>query len=259
MSEKQEMIKRLMCDAKTPEEAKRHVVLCNRIMANEGILCSLGHVSCRNPDNPETFFISCSRSPEFVTVDDIMEVAALDGAIVQSKEGQKPYSERVLHGAIYSVRKDVNAVYHGHPLPVVPFTTCKDKPLLPVMMYGSIFYDGYGYFDDADVSNGMLVRTMEEGVRVARALGNKYACLLRGHGLVVVAENIPQLMIDSIWLINNAKVQIDCEAIGGTPKLCTWEEGYALREALHGENALTRIWDYHLGRAKKTFPDIVNL
>lgn len=250
--------KRLMCDAKTPDEAKKYLVLCNRIMANEGILDGLGHVSIRNPNNPETFFQSCSQAPEFVSMDDIMEIA-LDGTVIRDIEGKKPYGERFLHGAVLNVRRDISVVYHGHPLSVIPFSVCRDIPMLPVMNYGSIFYSGFGYFDSDDASTGMLINSLREGEKVSEAIGDKYACLLRGHGVVTVAENIPQLVIDTIWLIHNAKVQLDCLAIGGNPKCCTKEEGYALRQFIHGENALSRCWNYYWGRVKKAMPDIKDL
>ena len=131
--------------------------------------------------------------------------------------------------------------------------------MLPVMNYGSIFYSGFGFYDDADASCGMLISTPQEGEKVARAIGDKYACLLRGHGVITVAENIPQLVIDSIWLVNNAKVQIDCLAIGGTPKCCTREEGYMLRQIIHGDTPLSRCWNYYVGRVKKNMPDMADL
>ena len=249
---------RLNCDAKDVQQAKEQLVLANRILANEGILDGLGHVSIRNPENPDTFLQSRSLSPEFVTMDDVMEIS-FDGVVVTGIEGKSPYGERVLHGAILEIRSDINCVFHGHPLPIIPFTVCKDMPLKPVMNYGAIFFNGYGYYDDSDVSSGMIIITPEEADRVARALGDKYACLLRGHGLVTTAENIPQLVLDTILLTKNAEVQLQIEATNKEPKLTTSEEGRAYRRIMHGENALLRCWDYYVNRAKKAMNDINEL
>ncbi|MDR0489712.1 MAG: class II aldolase/adducin family protein, partial [Oscillospiraceae bacterium] len=64
--------KYLQEDANTIQDAKRMLVLANRILANEGVFDAFGHISIRNPENPETFLITRSLSPELVTMDDIL-------------------------------------------------------------------------------------------------------------------------------------------------------------------------------------------
>ena len=49
------------------------LVIANRILAHENVVDAYGHVSVRHPDNPQRFLLSRSRSPELVTLDDIME------------------------------------------------------------------------------------------------------------------------------------------------------------------------------------------
>ena len=248
---------RLDCGAKTTDEAKRQLVLASRIFANEGIMDGLGHVSIRNPENPNTFFQPRSISPEFVCLDDIMEID-LNGDVIQGIEGKSPLGERILHGRILAHRPDVNCVYHGHPLPIIPFTVCKNMPLEPVYIYGAIFHNGFAYYNDFDVSSGTLVVTPEEGERFARALGDKWACLMRGHGLATCADNIPMLVLDTVQLVKNAVIQLNCVQIGGKPKLCTEEEGRAHRQIAHGNNVLVRMWNYYVERAKKAMPDVAD-
>src|SRR5262245_2464058 len=50
------------------------LVTASRILANEGILDSFGHVSARSSRNPEHFFIPRAMPPALVTRDDIVEV-----------------------------------------------------------------------------------------------------------------------------------------------------------------------------------------
>ena len=69
---------------KTAREAAGQLVWPNRILANEGIFDYLGHVSVRNPENPETFLISRGIAPATVTEADICEIDR-EGTIV--KEG----------------------------------------------------------------------------------------------------------------------------------------------------------------------------
>jgi ribulose-5-phosphate 4-epimerase/fuculose-1-phosphate aldolase len=97
----------------TVSEAKSQLVLANRVLANENIFDHLGHVSVRSPENERIFLISRSRSPEQVTLDDMLEVDLTGKVLTQTTE--RPYSERVIHAAIYTARPDVNCIIHAHP------------------------------------------------------------------------------------------------------------------------------------------------
>ena len=76
----------------------RDLVISNHILAREGVTDSLGHVSVRHPDRPDRFFLSCSRSPELVTFDDIMEYDLECNPVDQ--RGRPMYFERPIHGAM---------------------------------------------------------------------------------------------------------------------------------------------------------------
>ena len=41
----------------------RELVIANRILAREGVVDAFGHISVRNPNNRESYFISVSRAP----------------------------------------------------------------------------------------------------------------------------------------------------------------------------------------------------
>ena len=96
------------------------LVLANRILANEKVLDGFGHVSIRDPRNPGRYLMSRSIAPATVTADDIMEYD-LDSKPVDAK-GRGSYKERFIHGEIYKVRPDVNAVIHSHSPTIVPFS-----------------------------------------------------------------------------------------------------------------------------------------
>src|SRR5262249_26959955 len=71
-----------------PEETRRtmskldfileELVTANRVLANEGIVDSFGHVSARHPDRPDHYLMSRARAPERIEKDDIVEYT-LDG------------------------------------------------------------------------------------------------------------------------------------------------------------------------------------
>jgi ribulose-5-phosphate 4-epimerase/fuculose-1-phosphate aldolase len=74
------------------------LVTANRILANEGIVDSFGHVSARHPDNPKHYLLSRARAPERIEHADIIEYT-LEGEAID-KNVPAPYVERFIHGAI---------------------------------------------------------------------------------------------------------------------------------------------------------------
>src|SRR5579872_208236 len=95
------------------------LVTANRVLANEGIVDSFGHVSARHPERSDHYLLSRARAPERIEKDDIVEYT-LDGTPMDER-GRAPYLERFIHGAIYEQRPDVQSVVHNHSPSVIPF------------------------------------------------------------------------------------------------------------------------------------------
>ena len=244
-------------NSKTALEAKVQLVLGSRILANEGVLDGFGHISIRNPENPKTFLQSRSISADIVTVDDIIELD-FEGNIVSAPEGARAYWENVLHARIFVARPDVNSVFHGHPAEIIPFSCAPQMKLLPVKNSGGVFYNGYGFYSSPEGSD-MTVCTTEEADNVARALGDKWAVLMRNHGVTAAAGNVAEMCIDMIAMVQNAAVYLECLKAGITPVYCTEEEGKTYRASHHKESPLTRSWEYYVRRAKRVMDDIADL
>lgn len=237
------------------KQAIEQCVLANRILTNENVLDAFGHVALRNPENSDTFFLSRALAPGLVTAADILEID-LEGNVV-TKTDARPYGERIIHAAILKARPDVNAVFHGHPHSVIPFSST-GVPIRPVAHFAGIFFEGIPLYDDYDVSAGMLIASPEEGERVARTLGGARAVLLRDHGCCVVAENMPALVMSSIYLRDNAALQFQALQLG-QPKYLSYEEGRQANRVALSALSLERAWGYWVGRAKRAMPDIENL
>ena len=238
---------------KTASEAIEQVVLANRILAHEGIFDYLGHVSVRNPENGKIFFIARSLAPEQVTKDDILEVN-LEGEVL-TQTTDRPYSERIIHGAIYEVRPDVNAVIHAHPQELV-IISVTDIPVRIIQHPAAVFYEGVPVYDDYDLkspnSSGMLIRTREEAARVARTLGNSMGMLLRGHGCNVVGKSIPHAVRYAIALRDNVVMQLAAQQFGQVKSL-SYEEAKVAGAALSDPK---RGWDCWVARVRGAMPDL---
>jgi ribulose-5-phosphate 4-epimerase/fuculose-1-phosphate aldolase len=165
------------------------LVVANRILADQGVLDGLGHVSIRHPTNPSRYLMSRSLAPALVTPDDIMEYD-LDSNPVDAK-GRSSFIERFIHGEIYKLRPDVTAVIHSHSPSVIPFGISQ-VPMRATYVMASFLAAGVPVFDirKAGSAGDLLVRNAQFGKALAETLGDKNVVLMRGHGEAVVAASL---------------------------------------------------------------------
>ena len=199
------------------------LVVANRILANEGILDGLGHVSVRHPQRPDRFLLSRDLAPGLVAAGDLMEYD-LEGTPVDA-QGRQMYQERFIHAAIYKARPDVKSVVHAHTPSVLPFAA-SSVALRPMYHMSSFLAGGVPMFEIRRVegAKGMLVNDVRTGTALARTLGDKAVALMRGHGAVIVGPSIPEAVSRSIFLDVNARVQAQAIALGGTLKYLAPED-----------------------------------
>jgi ribulose-5-phosphate 4-epimerase/fuculose-1-phosphate aldolase len=176
------------------------LVVAYRTLAEHGILDAYGHVSMRSPSRPDRFLLSRALAPELVTMDDIMEFD-LDSTPIDQR-GRELYSERFIHGELYRSRPDVNAVVHNHSPTIVPFSITPDVKIKPLTAVTSFIGLGVPTFEIRDFQMGadMRIITNELGRNLAGVVADKPAALMRGHGAVVVAKDIPTVVAWSIYL-----------------------------------------------------------
>jgi ribulose-5-phosphate 4-epimerase/fuculose-1-phosphate aldolase len=232
---------------KSVDSVLRDLVMANRILAREGIIDDFGHVSVRHPEDPGRYFLSRSRSPEIVTMDDIVEFT-LDGEPVRP-EKRNLYKERALHGTIYMARPDVQAVAHHHARSILPFTIT-DLRLRPVFHMASVIgaevpkWDSQAEFGDTN----MLVDDLPKGHSLARALGSGTTAILRGHGSVCAAHSLAAVCFTSIYLAENAKVLLETLP-HGEPTYLTPGEVEQTAQMLLSDLPMERAWAYYTARA----------
>ena len=190
------------------------LVCAYRILAEHGVIDGYGHVSVRSDRDPGRYFLARSLAPELVTEADIMEYDLESTAVDQ--RGRDMYRERFIHGEIYKARPGVLAVVHNHSPSVIPFGVTTAR-LQPIFHMAAFVGEGVPTFEIRDAERGtdLLVKTPYLGQALARSLGEHPAALMRGHGAVVVGENLPRAVGRSIYLEICARLQMQAMAIAG--------------------------------------------
>ena len=231
------------------DDARRDLVYANRILAHEGVVDAYGHVSVRHPDNPERFLLSCSRSPELVEEEDIMELD-LDGEPVDGS-GKQPYLERFIHAAVMAERPEINSVIHSHAEEVIPFGVTK-TPLRPVFHVGSRMGHEASWWDIKDKfgETNLLVTNMDHGRDMAKALGLNKVVLMRGHGFTAATEALYTTVFAAVYTQVNARVLTSALGLGGEVMYLSKDEiDNMAGSGKMGSVGQIRAWEYFCRRA----------
>jgi len=189
------------------KEQLEDLVAAYRILAEQGVIDAYGHVSIRSPKDPGRYYLARSLAPEMVTLEDLMEYD-LESVPVDPR-GRESVRERFIHGEVYKARPDVMAVVHNHSPSVIPFSVT-NVPMKPIYHMAAFIGEGVPNFEIRDVEQGtdLLVKTPALGAALAKTLGKSPASLMRGHGAVVVGENIARAVGRSVYLEQSARLQM---------------------------------------------------
>ena len=224
------------------------LVVANRILAHEGVVDGFGHVSLRHPERPDKFYMSRSRSPELVTLDDIMEFDLDCNPIDQ--RGRVMYGERAIHGAIFQARPDVGSVVHHHAHEIIPYSVSKSPMRQIIHTAGGMGHrvPVWDIRDDFGDSTDMLVRNLLQGRSLAKTLGDEAAVLMRGHGCSVAGKTVRDAVRIAIYLMVNARLQTEAMRLGNVTFL-TEGEIVATAEMSASPLAADRLWEYWARRS----------
>jgi HCOMODA/2-hydroxy-3-carboxy-muconic semialdehyde decarboxylase len=216
------------------------LVAANRILAAQGVLDVMGHVSVRHPGRADRFLLARSMAPALVGAADIMEYAFNGDAVAPA--GRSSYQERFIHAEIYRVRADVNAIVHCHTPSLIPFAD-SDVPLRAMYHMAAFVADGVPVFDIRKAAGitDLLVKDAPLGRALAAALGGKAAALMRGHGAVIVARSIPDVVGRSVYLDLDARAQMQAIALGG--RLTYVDPAEARLRMADPAGEYTRAWE----------------
>jgi ribulose-5-phosphate 4-epimerase/fuculose-1-phosphate aldolase len=221
------------------------LVAANRILAMENVLDGYGHVSVRSDRKPGHFYMSRSVAPQLVTAADIMEHGPDSEPVGDER---KPYLERFLHGEIYRQRPDVMAIVHSHSDAVIPFGVTKSA-MKPIYHMASFLYTGVPVFEirKTRVENDLLIRDTELGRDLAKSLGKCNCVLMRGHGMTVVGDSLPEVVFRAVYTQVNARLQTAAGHLQGPIEFLSEEEGR--RATATNRGTVERPWELWKAKA----------
>jgi len=203
---------------------KRDFVAALRIIHRQGLSDAFAHLSVRVA--PQKMLFMPRKSPALVRARELFIV---------DFETRVPQS--TVHQAIYQARPDAQAVMHFHS-PQVILLTVVGETVRPMHNYSAIFFDGVPVFDQPGQTE-----TPEKAAQIAAALGSRKAILLRGHGAVVAARNIPEVCMLSLYLEESARLQAEAMRLG-TPKFLSREEAERISRATFKPASTERAWHH---------------
>lgn len=217
---------------RAPDEAvadlRTLVAEAGQVLYRLGLADYLGHCSARVPGtdqvvikpkhSPTVRGMHCLTGADMIVVD-------LDGRLVVGED--PPPAEVFIHTEIYRARPDVSAVVHTHQ-PSATLLGVIGAPALPILHIPSVFVRRPVPIWPCP----LLVTSPRAGADLAAALGDERYCHLQGHGIVSVAETVPEATVAAAMLEQLAEANLRLLQTGREPRVISPDEIDALtREA----------------------------
>jgi len=166
-----------------------------------------GHITVRDPELSDHFWVNpYGMYFGHIRVSDLLLVNPL-GEVVK---GNKPINESAyaIHSQIHAARPDVVAAAHAHSLYGKSWSSL-GRLLDPLTQDSCAFYEDHSLFDDF---TGVVLE-LEEGKRIAEALGERKAVILLNHGLLTVGLTVDEAAWWFITMERSCQAQLLAEAV----------------------------------------------
>jgi ribulose-5-phosphate 4-epimerase/fuculose-1-phosphate aldolase len=197
----------------TVDEERRHrkqrlaaaFRLFGRFGFDEGVA---GHITARDPEHLDHFWVNPFamsfrhiRASDLILVNDKGEVV----------EGEYPVNAAAfaIHSQVHQARPDVIAAAHAHSIYGKSWATL-GRRLDPITQDVCAFYEDHALFDDYTG----VVLDLEEGKRIAHALDDGKAVILRNHGLLTVGHSVDEAAWWFITMERSCQAQLLASAAG---------------------------------------------
>ena len=167
------------------------------------------HLSARVPGGDHHFLIN----PYGMTFDEVTASNLVKVDLAGKKVMDSPYEINpagfTIHSAIHDARDDAKCVLHVHSINGAAVSAQKGG-LLPISQQSIFVLSSLAYHD----YEGVALRD-DEKPRLVRDLGGKNFFMLRNHGLITVADNVPDAFLLLYTFEAACMIQVRAQAGGG--------------------------------------------
>ena len=168
-----------------------------------------GHITARDPELSDHFWVNpFAMNFKHISVKDLLLVND-KGEIVQ---GTRPVNQAAfcIHSAVHQARPDVVAAAHSHSIYGKSFSSLH-RELEPLTQDACAFFEDHALFDDYTG----VVLDVQEGKRIAHALGDNKAVILSNHGLLTVGQSVDEAVWWFITMERTCQAQLLAMSAGG--------------------------------------------
>jgi len=167
-----------------------------------------GHITARDPELPDHFWVNpFAVDFSLIKASDLILVNH-DGEVVEGDYAVNT-AAFAIHSQVHAARPDVQAAAHAHSIYGKSFSAL-GRTLDPITQDSCAFYGDHVLFDDY---TGVVLDT-EEGKRIAHALGDNKAAILRNHGLITVGHTVDEAAWWFITMERTCQAQLLAMAAG---------------------------------------------
>lgn len=167
-----------------------------------------GHITARDPELSDHFWVNPFAVPfQHIRASDLILVNE-QGDVV---EGDYDVNRAAfaIHSQVHAARPDVKAAAHSHSVYGKAFSALGHL-LAPITQDSCAFHGDHALFDDYTG----VVLDVEEGKRIAHALDDNKAVILRNHGLLTVGHSVDEAVWWFITMERTCEAQLLAQAAG---------------------------------------------
>ncbi len=155
--------------------------------------------------NPKWRHFSTIRASDLLLLD------ANDASVMERPDAPDA-SAWCIHGTIHRTQPNARVLLHCHPRYSTALATLKDPTMLPIDQNTARFYGKVA----VDLGFGGIADNAEEGLRIARSLGNHSVMLMGNHGVTTTAGTVAEAF-ESLYYYERAAETLMLAYASGQP------------------------------------------
>lgn len=176
-----------------------------------------GHITCRDPFDPHTFWTApWGHHFSVVRPDDLLHVDAEGQILPDGGHGPLNRAAFIIHSRVHAARPEVIGAVHAHGLHGKSFSALH-RPVAPITQDSCAFHRDQAIYDEY---HGVAL-VEEEGQRIAAALGPNKAVILTNHGHLTVGTTVESAVWWFVSMERSMQSELLVRAAGGAVELAS--------------------------------------